>query len=142
MSPRRRERGFSLVELMVALTIMAILAGVAVPRYQVTLEQAHLNFAASRLRCMATAQRLYFAENKTFAPSLATLVGENLLTSNLAQDSDTFTYIVASADDDGFEVTATRTASVAWSGTISIDQTGVMTGVVTNGVRTLEPPTS
>ena len=57
MKATKSRKGFTLVELLIAVTIVAVLVSFAVPRYQVTMEQAHLNFAASRLRCIATAQR-------------------------------------------------------------------------------------
>lgn len=45
----RTPRAFTLVELVMALTIMAILAGIAVPRYSASVNNYRADFAARRL---------------------------------------------------------------------------------------------
>ncbi len=135
-------KAFTLAELLIAVTIVAVLVSFAVPRYQTTMEQAHLNFAASRLRCIATAQRLYHAENDTFAGNLSTLVTAELLTTNLTTDSSNYSFTVDSADTTSFSISASRLSHTVWSGTISITESGTMTGSITNGSRVITPSTS
>ena len=142
MTASSPQKGFTLAELLIAVTIVAVLVSFAVPRYQVTMEQAHLNFAASRLRCIATAQRLYHAEADTFASDLATLVTAELLTTNLSSDSSNYSFAVDAADSTTFSISATRQTHSVWSGSIAITQSGTLTGSISDGSRVIMPSTS
>lgn len=68
------ELGFTLTELLVVATIIAILAGTAVAVYSGIVERAHASSARSQVREALPAIEAYYAENGTYAGlSLATL---------------------------------------------------------------------
>ncbi len=126
-------RGHTLVELAVAGTLLAILAGAALPRLAVAAESARVDECAGVLRSIWAAQRLHRLETAGYAPSLGALDAE------IAALRDPFAYAVVAADAKGFRARATR-AGAAWRGTIEIDENGVVTGHVADaGGRRVAP---
>jgi prepilin-type N-terminal cleavage/methylation domain-containing protein len=135
--PRAR-RGFSLIELSVAMTIMGILISFAAPSFTRAVEQSKADVAGANLRAVWSAQRLYRLDNPLYAPDLPTLVTAGLLDGNFPFTSGSSTppyaFAVGSPDGTGqtFTITATRSGGV-WAGSFSIDQTGAITGTLTCG---------
>lgn len=58
----RNNRGFSLIELLVVITIMGILAGVAIPRFINVLDQAKERADESNIHTIKSAAQVYFFE--------------------------------------------------------------------------------
>ena len=79
---RTGERGYSLVEMMVAIMVVGVLISMGVPRFSQSLEQARANVAGANLQAIWSAQRLYWLENRTYATDLATL--QSLTTPNFS----------------------------------------------------------
>ena len=66
---RRSQRGFTLIELMVVVTIIGILASIAVPIYSNYLREARLNEAKPYLMDIAARERLYKFKNGVYCCS-------------------------------------------------------------------------
>lgn len=66
--------GFSLIELMVVIAIMALLAMIAVPNFNRFLAKAKRAEAYMNLSSLYAAEKVYFAENGTYSD---VLMGEN-----------------------------------------------------------------
>jgi prepilin-type N-terminal cleavage/methylation domain-containing protein len=131
LKPRSR-RGLSLVELMVALTVMTVMTSFAIPSFQRAAEQSRADVAGGNLRTIWSAQRLYRLDNATYASSLETLISAGLLDANFATPNGgtaTYTYTIDEADGSTFTATATR-ATASWTGSFSIDDTGAITGTL------------
>lgn len=65
--PAKLARGFSLIELMVAVVIIGILTAIAVPSYQSYIQRADRTVAQSALiQLAATMERYYAANNNTY----------------------------------------------------------------------------
>ena len=70
---REKTRGFSLIEVLVAMTIIAILAAIAYPSYTNYVTRTKRNGAKSFLVRVADRQEQFFLDNKRYAPNLSGL---------------------------------------------------------------------
>ena len=62
----RKEKGFTLVELMIVIIILAILTGIAVPSYMVLRTRARTTAAKAEMKNIATALEMYMADNELY----------------------------------------------------------------------------
>lgn len=127
---RRAARAFSLVEVMVVVAIMGILLSITAPAYQRAMEQARVDLAATNLRAIWAAERCYFLEHRAYTTSFDDLVALGVLDAGFLAQDPAYVYLVTAADGVGFNATATRSGSGVYSGTLAIDQTGVVAGEV------------
>lgn len=64
--PARRDRGFTLIELMIVVIVIGILAAVAIPMYQVVPDRSRATEAVAGLDSIRSAMRVYYAEHGTY----------------------------------------------------------------------------
>ncbi|WP_035383119.1 type IV pilin protein [Ferriphaselus sp. R-1] len=62
----KRQSGFTLVEIMVAVVIVAILASVAVPAYSNYVRRGKISEATSNLASLRVAMEQYYQDNRTY----------------------------------------------------------------------------
>jgi prepilin-type N-terminal cleavage/methylation domain-containing protein len=100
-------RGFSLVEVLVTLSILALLAAVMIPRYAQKREQAYVTAMKSDLRNLASAQETYYKAEGAYgyAPSKSDL---------LFTESQGVTVSILEATPRGWSALATH-ASTSWT---------------------------
>ncbi len=79
--PRRRIRGFTLIELIVVLAILALLISLAVPRYFAHIERAREATLRQDLHVMRDAIDKFHGDKGRFPDSLEELVSERYLRS-------------------------------------------------------------
>jgi prepilin-type N-terminal cleavage/methylation domain-containing protein len=127
----RARRGATLLELVIVMTILGVLLSLGIPSFQFALEQSRAQVASANLEAIWSAQRLYWLENRTYAADVATLQSTGMLDSSLSSQTF-FTYEIISADASTFVAIATRTSNQKWNGTFTIDQTGTLSGVLSN----------
>lgn len=63
----KSQKGFTLIEVMVVVVIVAILASVAIPSYREYVIRGHRRAAQAAMMEIATRQHQYFVANRTFA---------------------------------------------------------------------------
>ena len=68
-----REAGFTLIELMIVVAIIAILAGILIPNFINARAQAQTSACESNLRAIATAAELYYADQQQYPGNGATI---------------------------------------------------------------------
>ena len=71
----KKEKGFTLVELMVVIIILAVLTGIAIPSYLALRNRARIQATRSELQNIATAISIYEADREEFpATTMAALI--------------------------------------------------------------------
>ncbi len=80
--PAKQNSGFTLVELMIVVVIVAILAAVAMPAYNEHITRTRRSDAETALLDLAARMERYFAENNTYAS--ATIASGNAATDLLS----------------------------------------------------------
>jgi len=100
------ERGFTLIELMIVVAIIAILAGILIPNFVNARAQAQTSACESNLRAIGTALELLYADNQSYGaggavPASLQLNGVNYLNNSPRDPADpigTGAYTVATSN--------------------------------------------
>ena len=71
----RNETGFTLLELLVVVSIVGILASIAIPQYASYRARGFDSIVESQVRHVATGQEAYFAGNNTYSNDINNLDG-------------------------------------------------------------------
>lgn len=126
--------GFTLIELLIVITIIGILAAIALPKFSKTRERAHFKAMMTDLRNLQAQQEIYFADpanNFSYAGAI-TDFGPDFVTS---QGVD---IVITTAASSGWGATASHGSMVAtsicavYTGTVStVPSPAVTPGVVT-----------
>lgn len=123
-------RGFTLVELLIALVVLAILTAIAVPGYRSYVQRAQRAEAQSALLRLQGAQEKFFVQYNRYAPALASAVPDGL---GARAETETGLYALSLDITDGgtgFLITATvrpggAQADDARCASFTIDQNGL-----------------
>ncbi|MGV3741145.1 MAG: type IV pilin protein [Burkholderiaceae bacterium] len=81
--PSYRPHGFTLIELMVTVAIVAILAAVAIPSYQQYVIRGHRTAAQAQMMDIANRQQQYLLANRAYATKSALEAGGYVLPSEV-----------------------------------------------------------
>ena len=116
----KSSRGFTLIELMIAVVIVAILAAVALPAYDVYIRQAKMQEATALLAANRVRMEQYFQDNRTY-------VGASLSTTGAKHFNYAFTNGPSATD---YTITATGSVAAGMAGySYTIDQANNKTSV-------------
>jgi type IV pilus assembly protein PilE len=119
-------RGFTLIELMMAVAVVAILTMIAIPTYSNQMIKGRRSAAEAVLLDIAQRQQQYFLDSRAYAPDVATLLGTATATPANVRAYYTVTTAPGAGLPPTFTATATPLAGTAQAGDVIliIDNTG------------------
>lgn len=130
---KKTDNGFSLVELLMVLTVLGILSSLAVPSLLKAKQIAENENAYSTLRTIVTTQVSHYASNGRYGrlDELNQIAGGNLgkiTDTNLVRSKFTFSMIPAVPSNEqlraGFSITATKSSGDPTPYTLNVDESG------------------
>ena len=124
-----KSRGMTLIELVIVISIIGLLAAIAVPSYRQYVLRANRAEAKSAMLNIAAAQEKFYLQNNTYATDAQlSTAAPGGLGIPATTDKGYYTLSIANgADAAGFSATATATGSQAADSrcaTFTIDQAG------------------
>jgi type IV pilus assembly protein PilE len=118
-----RQSGFTLVELVIVMAIVAILAAVAFPAYQEHVRKSNRAAAQSEMMDIANRQQQFFLANRSYADSLEGL--SYALPDEVSARYDPAIVVDNGATPPTFAITFTAKDSQASDGDLTLDSEGV-----------------
>lgn len=140
-----RDGGFTLIEMMIVLVILAILAAIAIPSYSNFVMRGRLMDAHAKLGDLRGQMERYFLDNRTYQDTTGTLCGIddaaiNMTATYNADGGRSFDIACVAATPTTYTLTATGRAARGVGGfTFTVDQanaratTAVPSGWTTSG---------
>lgn len=123
-----RQRGFTLMELMIVVAIVAILAAIALPSYAQYVIRANRKAAQTQMVEIANRQQQFFIANRAYADTAGIQSTGYALPSEL-QSRYTWAVTLPAGTIPGFTVTFTPIGGQASDGALTLDSAGTKTPV-------------
>ena len=131
---RQRRNGFTLIELMITVAVVAILTAIAYPSYTSYIRKGKRATAQAALMDLASRQQTYLLDRRVYTTVQAD-VGFTVPSEIQSAYTISITCSPSNCASGGFTATATPAGSQAVSGeqTLTIDNTGAKTPANTSG---------
>jgi len=117
---RRQAAGFTLIELMIVVAIIAILAAIAVPIYSDYITRGKLTEAQNNLSALRVQMEQYFQDNRTYLDTAGANCGVPMPTTGSNSTVKYFTYTCA-ATSSSYKITAAGATTQTANFTFTID---------------------
>lgn len=121
---RRRATGFTLIELMITVVIVAILLAVALPAYNKQTQRSKKTAAQAEMLEIANRQEQLLLANRSYADKAALEASGFILDSPVAANYD-YTVTVGAGTNPDFLITFTPTGSMTGTSTLTLNAQGV-----------------
>lgn len=118
-----KNKGFTLIELMIVIAIIGILAAVAYPAYTNAVKKANRADAIDSLLSLAGRMEEYYINNDTYVGATINAAGTGTVGSNKTSD-DLYTMSITSATAFAYTLTATPKTADAECGNLTLDSLG------------------
>jgi type IV pilus assembly protein PilE len=136
-SARTRERGVTLMELMIVVVVIGILSIIAVPSYRTYTMRANRTEAKSALLAIQLAQERYYLANHTYG-NITALAGLGVTGTS---ENGVYTLAIDPVDATGYTATATPTPGGGTNGVnMTSDTQCASFSIDSRGVRTATAP--
>ncbi len=123
---RRAQRGFTLIEIMITVLVVAILASIAYPTYQNAIRKSNRSAAQSFMMELAQKEQAYLADSRVYTANYGTDLGLTLP----AKVSQYYGIeVTVGAKPPVFMITATPTGTQVPDGSLTLSHTGARTPV-------------
>jgi len=129
------KKGFTLIELITVVIIIAIMAALALPQYTRFIERSQASTAKNALDMIRKAEATYFTLNSQYLPCTSNSGSNCNLTVEIPEVARVFNYtagkdweyaVTSVSPFNNYTATATRRKGVYTSSTITTTDTGVM----------------
>jgi type IV pilus assembly protein PilE len=124
--PSPRPRGFTLIELMIAVAIVGILAAVALPMYRAYAVRGRLVAGTNALASLRTSMEQYYQDNRTYLDVSTDIKSPCSFTTAGSSVADTFTLSCSSLTATTYTLTATGSGLTAGA-VYTVDQRNTQT---------------
>jgi type IV pilus assembly protein PilE len=121
---RCRQRGFTLIELMITVAIIGILAGIAYPSYQSHVKKGLRRSAQAQMLDIANREQQFLMANRTYV-DYATLTGSGYALPSELTTKYTPTIDIGAGSVPAFTVTFTATGTQSSDGPLTLNEQGV-----------------
>ena len=111
MKAQRKVRGFTLIEVMIVVAIIAVIVGVALPSYQDQIRKTNRNLVKAELMSILARQEQFFVNNKQYATTLTDL-GYSASPYGMNRDSEE---VAVTATDRIYNVQITGASATAFT---------------------------
>jgi type IV pilus assembly protein PilE len=128
---KSRQRGFTLLELMIVVVVVAILAAVAIPTFLDQLRKSRRSDAMRGLSDLQMREERWRASNATYASSMDVLLGSAAATTSYNNGSAYYSFSISGTSGTGFTVNATPKGAQTADTDCNPMQLQVAGGVVT-----------
>lgn len=126
-----KNRGFSLIELLVAIAVVGILLAIALPNYQSYVLRGRIQEATTFLADARIKMEQYYQDNRSYTGATIGTAGTTLNTTGTKY----FTYALVIPDGANYSITATGKASQSMTGySYAINQANAKSSTVPGSV--------
>lgn len=122
----RKRNGFTLIELMITVAVIAILASIAYPSYQQYIVRSKRSAAQAQMMDIANRQQQFLLANRNYATKDALTASGYTLPPEVAANYG-YTITLPEGDVPSFLLTFRPTGSQAGDGDLTLDNQGVKT---------------
>jgi len=123
MTAYRRQGGFTLIELMIVISIIAILLAVALPAYQDQVIRGHRAAAQSQMLDIANREQQYLLANRSYIDHTA-MAGTGFVLETRVAEHYSYAIVVGTGTVPFYTITFTPSGRQAKDGPLTLDSEG------------------